>query len=122
MKLRFRKNSLRLRLNQLEVMELAAGKVLKEQVSFPGGTTFAYQLSASEQAGSPSASFFNATITVEMPGESVRQWSGTEEIGLYCDLSTAAGPLKIAIEKDLVCTDGPPEESDPHAYPRKDAC
>jgi hypothetical protein len=36
-------------------------------------------------------------------------------MGLYYKLDL----LQVAIEKDLQCRDLPPEEQDPHAYPRQ---
>lgn len=46
-------------------------------------------------------------------------WIGGEQIGLYFTLPTGAGPLKIAIEKDLICIDGVEDEKDPYAFPRE---
>jgi hypothetical protein len=117
MKLRFRKNSLRLRINQQEVETLAAGSGLREQVSFPGGATLAYLLDLA--AGSaPSASLEDSTIHVSLPTREVRQWAASEEIGLYFEFPAGNDNLKVAIEKDLACIDGPEEERDPDAFPR----
>jgi hypothetical protein len=46
------------------------------------------------------------------------RWSADQSIGLYYDLPTASEPLRIMIEKDLECVDGPPEERDPDAFAR----
>jgi hypothetical protein len=117
MKLRFRKNSLRLRLNQQEVGELAAGISLQEEVRFPGDTSFAYALQTT--AGShPNASFEGGNLHISAPQALVGNWASGEEIGLYFELAASGSPLRIAIEKDLECVDGPPEERDPHAFPR----
>ena len=117
MKLRFRKNSLRLRVNQQEVETLAAGSGLREQVHFPGGAALAYVLDMA--AGSaPGASFDDSTIHVSLPAHQVRQWAAGEEVGLYFEVPAGHDNLKVAIEKDLVCLDGPEEERDPDAFPR----
>lgn len=121
MKLRFRKNSLRLRLNRNEVMALAEDKSLRESVAFPGDGLFSYQLSTAKIA-SASAVFSDGIIHVALPADGVREWSISGEIGLYYKLDTAAGPLDIAVEKDLECVDAPDKERDPFAYPRKAAC
>jgi hypothetical protein len=121
MKLRFRKNSLRLRLNRNEVLALAEDKSLRESVAFPGGGLFSYQLSA-VKGGSASAIFLDGIIRVALPADGIREWSSSDEIGLYYKLDTTAGPLDIAVEKDLECVDAPDEERDPFAYPRKAAC
>lgn len=52
------------------------------------------------------------------PGELVQDWAEGEQIGLYFDLPADSSVLTVAIEKDLECVDGPPEEKDPDAFPR----
>jgi hypothetical protein len=117
MKLRFRKNSLRLRVNQSEVGALATGASLKEEVHFPGGTSLTYVLQTVSES-SPRADFQSGIIRVSAPSNEVAEWASTDVIGLYFELHASGEPLKIAIEKDLVCIDGPPEERDPDAFPR----
>ena len=116
MKLRVRNNSLRIRLNRNEVAKLAQGKSLEESVGFPGGSTFSYQLSVTADALT-TATFLNGTLTLAVPQHNVRDWSESDEIGLYYKLD-AASPLDIAIEKDLECLEGPADERDPDAFPR----
>jgi hypothetical protein len=111
MKLRFRKNSLRLRVNQQEVALLAAGQELAEQVSFGGGATLGYVLSP-VVATKGSADFDGKVIRV---AARLDDWARSGEIGLYFEVEPG---LKIAIEKDLECVDGPEDEKDPHAFPR----
>jgi len=136
MKLRFRKNSLRLRLNQKEVADLAAGRAIEEQVVFPGNTVFRYRIEASPVATETSAEFSGGCISITIPGQSAIHWLGVEDIGLYYSLPSngdALSPawnrdrngvaaLDIAIEKDLECIDAPPAERDPDAYPRNPSC
>jgi hypothetical protein len=136
MKLRFRKNSLRLRLNQKEVADLAAGRAIEEQVVFPGNTVFRYRIEASLVATETSAEFSGGCISITIPGQSAIHWLGVEDIGLYYSLPSngdALSPawnrdrngvaaLDIAIEKDLECIDAPPAERDPDAYPRNPSC
>jgi hypothetical protein len=117
MKLRFRSNSLRLRVNQREVQSLAAGRVLAEHVVFPGDTCLEYMLS-SEPNGSARVWFQNGSIQVFAPQKEIADWARGEEIGLYFDLPANGTTLKVAIEKDLECVDGPAEERDPEAFPR----
>lgn len=119
MKLRFRKNSLRLRLNQVEVRALAAGETLTEQVEFPGDTRLSYVLTKRADT-KPEATFLDGIISIGAPGEVIRRWSDSEDIGMYFDLPANGSALRIAIEKDLECLDGPPEERDPAAFPRSE--
>jgi len=115
MKLRFKANSLRLRVNQREVQKLASGQSLREQVAFPGGSTLAYVLDVGSIA---TASFMHGTIRIEAPQSEVAAWAKAEEIGMYFDFDVAGSELRVAVEKDLVCVDGPPEEVDLDAFPR----
>jgi hypothetical protein len=116
MKLRFRGNSLRLRLNQREVAALARGETLEEKVEFPAGSTLRYRLTAASAA--PAANFAGNAITISVPGQTARQWHESEEIGVYF----RTDPLEVAIEKDLECVDAREEERDPFAYARKAVC
>jgi hypothetical protein len=122
MKLRFRKNSLRLRLNQKEVADLAAGRAIEEQVIFPGDAVFRYRIEASPVTQETSAKFSGGCISITIPGQSAIHWLGVDDIGLYYSLPSGGAPLEIAIEKDLECIDAPPDERDPDAYPRKPSC
>ncbi len=115
MKLRFKANSLRLRVNQKEVQKLASGQSIREQVAFPGGSTLAYVL---DVGSIPTATFMHGTIRIEAPQTELSAWAKTEEIGMYFDFRVADSELRIAIEKDLECVDGPPEEVDLDAFPR----
>ncbi len=117
MKLRFRNNSLRLRVNQREVEGLAAGAVLEEQVHFPGDTRISYTLQSSVNAA-PEASFRQNVIRVLAPQQQVSDWASGESIGMYFEFPVNGTALKVAIEKDLECTDGAPEERDPDAFAR----
>ena len=122
MKLRLRGNSLRLRLNQNDVAGLASGRMLTETVTFPGGTEFQYTLVAPASSTDASAKLVASTIAVTLPGERTKTWADGDELGLYYDLPAGDAVLKIAVEKDLVCIDGPADERDPFAYPREKAC
>lgn len=117
MKLRFWGNSLRLRVNRREVQSLAAGAALAEHVAFPGDARLDYSLSA-DPAINPEVRFRNGSIRVLAPRQQVADWAAGDEIGIYFELPADGAMLKVAIEKDLECIDGPPEERDPDAFPR----
>jgi hypothetical protein len=117
MKLRFRRNSVRLRVNRREVECLATGQTLAERVHFPGDTEFAYTLQSVPSA-SPRVEFKGGVIRVEIPKSELENWASTDAIGMYFELPANGARLKVAIEKDLECVDGPPDERDPDAYPR----
>ena len=115
MKLRFRKNSLRLRVNRLEVERLAAGQELAETISFAGGATLDYILTPSAEARW-AADFDGKAIRVTAP---LGDWARGVETGFYFDVEPG---LNVAVEKDLECVDGPEEERDPYAFPRAKTC
>jgi hypothetical protein len=117
MKLRFRDSSLRLRLNQREVAALVSGSAIEERIAFPGEHAFAYILEPNAQL-EPQASFQQGVVRVSVPPGELRQWAAGDGIGIYFDLPAGKTALKVAIEKDLECIEGPPEERDPHAFPR----
>ncbi len=116
MKLRFRGNSLRLRVNRREVETLASGVALREEVVFPNAH-FSYIIEPQAKA-SPQASFEGGVIHVRAPLSTVRDWAHGQSVGLYFDVPAENATLKVAIEKDLECVDGSPEERDPEAFPR----
>ena len=112
MKLRFRKNSLRLRVNQRETETLAAGGEFEERVTFGGGATLSYRLAKTADGMKGTALFDGQVIRVSAP---LSDWTKSDEIGFYFEVEPG---LKVAIEKDLECLDGPAEEKDPDAFPR----
>jgi Family of unknown function (DUF7009) len=117
MKLRFRGNTLRLRVNRREVDALASGDLVQENVLFPNQTCFTYIFEPSGNA-TPHASFESNTLRVAAPLLQVKDWARAEVIGLYYNFETEGTVLKVAIEKDLECTDSTSEDQDPDAFPR----
>jgi hypothetical protein len=117
MKLRFRHNSLRLRVNRREVEGLSTGHSLREQVQFPGDAEFTYVLERAASA-SPEVQFNAGVVRVALPAAEIENWASTDAVGVYFELPANGSRLKVAVEKDLECVDGAPDESDPDAYPR----
>ena len=116
MKLRFRGNSVRLRLNRREVADLASGAALNERVEFPGNGGLSYVLEGSTETSA--ASFRDGMIRVLAPQTLIANWAAGESIGIYFELPANGAVLKVAIEKDLECVEGALEERDPEAFPR----
>jgi hypothetical protein len=120
MKLRFRNNSIRLRVNRHEVEGLASGVTLEEQIHFPGDARIAYILESSGEE-TPDVSFSQGIIRVAAPQSKLKDWASSDAVGIYFELPTESAALRVAIEKDLECGDGAPEERDPDAFPRRAA-
>src|SRR5579875_1690462 len=114
MKLRFRQNSVRLRVNKREVQTLAAGTPLEERIQFLGAARLAYVL-GSITGPTPQVSFEEGTLRAAAPRDRVVDWAISDSIGMYFDLPANGTSLRLAIEKDLECIEGPEEERDPDA-------
>jgi hypothetical protein len=89
---------------------------LEEVIHFPGDTTISYLVEP--VPGTPGASFQDGVIRIGAPQDQLRAWVNTDAIGMYFDFPANGSRLRVAIEKDLECLDGPEEERDPDAYPR----
>ena len=119
MKLRFKPNSVRLRLNRDEVMKFAKAGEIAETIEFPGRAVFRYGLRVSSGAAAETARIENGELMLSVPAADAKAWAGRDgEIGLYYEQKAeGGGSLRIMIEKDFQCIDGPAEEIDPAGYP-----
>ncbi len=121
MKLRCKPNSVRLRLNQNEVAQFVQAGELAERIEFPGSdpAVLLYRLQSGRKPGSSAVRFENGELTITVPEEQVRAWANRQdEVGLYYNHEVAGGKsLRVMIEKDYQCLDGPADEIDPVGYP-----
>lgn len=118
MKLRFRENSIRLRLLQSEVKNLKESGSVSEKITFGNSQNLIYRLQISNQADAISADFESDEIVVRIPSETARDWIDTEKVGLEIEQETGNGkPLKILIEKDFVCVERPADADNADAFP-----
>jgi hypothetical protein len=97
MKLRFRNNSLRLRVNRREVEGLAAGSAIGERVHFPADACMSCVLEPSTQLDAD-ASFENGTIRITAPQEIISNWAHSDSIGIYFEIPANGARLQVAIE------------------------
>jgi hypothetical protein len=59
-----------------------------------------------------------ASYWLTVPAVDARNWVSRDEVGLYYDQKLhGGGSLRMMVEKDFQCIDGPPEEIDPAGYP-----
>jgi len=101
MKLRVRKNSIRLRLSSSEVRQFRENGYIEEAIEFGAGSRFNYALAIAE-TNSINARFENGKITVFVPPSEAESWTSSNEIGLENKQSIGDDKfLKILIEKDL---------------------
>ncbi len=121
MKLRCKPNSVRLRLNQTEVAQFVQAGELTERIEFPGPqpTSFCYGVRFGSNPGASDVRFENGELSITVPSDQASAWaSHRDEIGLYFNHEIAGGRLlRVMIEKDYQCIDGPADEVDPDGYP-----
>ena len=102
MKLRIRKNSIRLRLKQAEVDQLAAGQGIAEQTRFPDSTLI-YRLDTTETS-TTSASFNNGSLSVTLLRSDVAEWAQTNQVSIVAEQELEQDDvLSILVEKDFQC-------------------
>ena len=112
MKLRLQSNSLRLRLKRAEVAQLAAGDLVEEKIIFGPGQALCYRLEAMPNIKTPRAIFRNSNVTVEIPAEMATTWASSDQVGIEEVQDAGAGiQLRILIEKDFACLNGPMEQN-----------
>lgn len=120
MKLRLRKNSIRLRLLQTEVRQLRETGNVSEEIAFGAGPaeTLVYALRVSGEAEKIHAQMMAGQIEIFLPIKEAELWADTDEVGLYGiqDIGDL-DELKIAVEKDFVCADRPGDEDNKDAFP-----
>jgi hypothetical protein len=110
MKLRIEDNSLRLRLSDLEVQQLASDGTLSSKVSFPKGKALYYIINT-HSGISFEASLQNDGIRISIPNNLCQKWAHSEQIGLKGSCLVDDGvELSILVEKDLGCRHQEDEE------------
>jgi hypothetical protein len=111
MKLRVFQNSIRLRLNQSEVKQLADQQTIEMRTDlFP--QPLVYQLAAGHSGEMPSVSFQGGALRVVVPSAQLRNWATSEQVGIELSLPGASGrqSLNLLIEKDFKCLHGEVED------------
>jgi hypothetical protein len=101
MKLRIKGDSLRLRVTEGELENLAATGSVEERIRFGAGRALAYRLAIDPQASELTAHFDQDVIEVRLPEAAAREWSGTNRVALETVQSQDGVDLKIFVEKDF---------------------
>ncbi|HLX44454.1 MAG TPA: hypothetical protein VKR43_13510 [Bryobacteraceae bacterium] len=113
MKLRFHGNSLRLRLSQSEVSQLADFGCVEDRVEFAPAKTLKYRLE-SGAGSSVTADFTGDCIRVTLPRAAASHWIESDDTGIEGSVSS----LKIFVEKDFQCLHrDSPEDADSFPNP-----
>lgn len=110
MKLRFCRDSLRLRVGPSEAAAIAAGRVVHESVSFGTASqqSLVYSVEGAADAESVRAAFESNRIRVLIPLQMARSWHDSDQVSvenaMHIDQTRS---LKILIEKDFECRKNP---------------
>lgn len=102
MKLRIHKNSLRLRLNRLDVEQIRKTGICSETLRFGAGAQLTYTLETSSQFMLMKAEYCEDRLRVQVPQYIARQWADSDQVSLSRDGEAGGGP-SLLIEKDFQC-------------------
>lgn len=126
MKLRLRKNSIRFRLLQSEVLRLREIGNVSETITLGVKPTeqFIYALRISDDIKNVHAQMLNNHIEVFLPVFEAEFWMNNDhEVGIYATQSIAEDlDLKITIEKDFACPTRPADLDNADAFPNPETC
>lgn len=120
MKIRMRRNSIRLRLSQSEIAAISRRQSVRETVAFGprAQDQFHYELVPSEPAAKISAAFDGRTITVVVPWQLAESWAKSDQVGLETEQNALQDQtLSLLIEKDFACLKPRANEDDSDAFP-----
>lgn len=123
MKARFKGNTIRLRLNQLEVGAILEGRTVLEQTEFPGAMVLEFSLKAQEKLPSPiMVRLVEQSVILLIDQALARDWENPDCISFLHEVPLNSGrQLTILIEKDYACLDRASED-EPNAFPNPKAC
>ena len=114
MKLRLRDNSLRFRLDRLEVAALGGTGLAESRTAVSAELPLVYRIRLSRDTDQPDVSFDQGTITVRVPEDLGRRWAESDDVGIY---ATTPWGLRLTIEKDFRCLDaGARDEDESQSY------
>jgi hypothetical protein len=120
LKLRIRGNSIRLRLGESEVAQLAKGGRISESTQFSSlpGSELTCTLATSPDETEITASFAANEIKVTVPEVLCRTWANSEQVGLKHEQRVNGEVrLSIVIEKDFRCLEPRPSEDQSDSFP-----
>ncbi|MGH8298116.1 MAG: DUF7009 family protein [Steroidobacteraceae bacterium] len=103
MKLRIKGDSLRLRLTQGEMRALTERGEVEDRINFPGGATLRYRLRIDDKNTEILVSYRSNIIDIIVPQSISQRWCDTDLVTLSASQPSAAGELRIVLEKDWAC-------------------
>ncbi|HEX6993163.1 MAG TPA: hypothetical protein VF339_03365 [Gammaproteobacteria bacterium] len=117
MKLRIRGNSVRIRLSQTELTQLAEEGVAEDRVRFSAEASLAYRVRVAP-AGSVRAELGADGLTVTLPKATLERWLAPDEVSIRAEQPIdGRDALKILVEKDFACLVPREGEDDSDLFP-----
>lgn len=118
MKLRIQGNSIRLRLNRIDMDDFAHQGKVSASVRFGGASMLTYTLERAGAAAAVRTSFTGSELRVQVPEAIAQAWSVADQVGFNASQDLGNGEsLEIVVEKDFQCLHKGDEARDPDAYP-----
>jgi hypothetical protein len=121
MKLRIKGDSIRLRLTQTEVRQLAETRAVESTMHIAPGATLTYGLRAVDLR-QLAVEWDDRELVVLVPRDWIEDWSDGHRVGF--EGTQEAGPgrtLSILVEKDFACLHKRPDELDAFPNPLADS-
>lgn len=112
MKLRINKgNTLRIRMSQIEVNELASNGKVEEVLNF-GKTTLIYSVESSDDE-SVSVDFKNNIVSIFINSGIVNEWHKSDQVGFDKTITVSENEtFYVLVEKDFKCLTKRPNEDE----------
>ena len=110
MKLRFRSNSIRVRMDRKDLAELVEhGRVLDAVRFGPGSNhTFTYTVVVGmTQPGRPHAEYASGLLLVTIDRGDAKAWYEGDQVGFDHEQVVEGGTVRVILEKDFACLDRP---------------
>ncbi|MCW3059256.1 MAG: hypothetical protein JWQ02_1077 [Capsulimonas sp.] len=125
MKVRIRGNSVRIRLDRLEIAALELGDVVEERTEFGPGphNTLRCTITARKQAAPLAAEIAANHISMFIRQEDAANLVNTETVGVEGAQEIGDGrSLRLLLEKDFACLQDRPGEDDTNSFENPTAC
>jgi hypothetical protein len=124
MKLRIKGDSIRFRLLQPEVSQLATTGRVSDSIRFGSepGNALTYTIISSMEVRGIAATFAGGEITIQVPAITVSEWAESDilTIATVKAVGETGYNVSVLIEKDLVCSSRPDDPDNKHAFTMPD--
>jgi hypothetical protein len=121
MKLRIKGSSLRLRLTQGEMNQLAERGEVEERVPFAANANLTYRLKKDSTANAITATYSGNLMEIRVPERQALEWHRTDLVTLSHSQPVPGGELRIVLEKDWECLVPREGEDEADHFPHPEA-